>query len=235
MSEAAAHPETRTEAAIGASLAKSALFAPVSEARRQRMIAEGSITNLAAGAVLFQKGAPGDALYVLIEGEVEVCISTEGGRSVRMAALGPGAVIGEMAVLDGGARSADCTASRRSRLLRISRDVALAALEAEPKALLALLAEMSRRLRAADGALEDAALLDLGGRLARLLLQEAGQGELVALAQGEMARRIGASREKVNRKLQAWKASDWVAIGKSGIRLLRKDRLAGLIEAKKGE
>jgi CRP-like cAMP-binding protein len=226
MGEAAANSaEARNEAAIGASLAKSSLFAPISEARRQRMIADGSITNLAAGAVLFEKGAPGDALYVLIEGEVEV----------RMAALGPGAVIGEMAVLDGGARSADCTASRRSRLLRISRDAALAALEAEPKALLALLAEMSRRLRAADGALEDAALLDLGGRLARLLLQEAGQGELVALAQGEMARRIGASREKVNRKLQAWKTSEWVAIGKSGIRLLRKDKLASLIEAKKGE
>ena len=94
---------------------------------------------------------------------------------------------------------------------------------------------MSRRLRAADGALEDAALLDLGGRLARLLLQEAGQGDLVALAQGEIARRIGASREKVNRKLQAWKADDWVSIGKSGIRLLHKERLAGMIEAKKGE
>lgn len=227
--------EAKAEAAVGASLAKSALFAPVSEARRQKLIAEGSLTNLAPGAVLFEKGAAGDALYVLIEGEVEVCVSTEGGRSVRMAALGPGAVIGEMAVLDGGARSADCTASRKSRLLRISRDAALAALEAEPKALLALLAEMSRRLRAADGALEDAALLDLGGRLARLLLQEAGQGDLVALAQGEMARRIGASREKVNRKLQAWKTSEWVSIGKSGIRLLRKDRLAGLIEAKKGE
>jgi CRP-like cAMP-binding protein len=93
---------------------------------------------------------------------------------------------------------------------------------------------MSRRLRAADGALEDAALLDLGGRLARLLLAEAGNGDLVALAQGEMARRIGASREKVNRKLQAWKAGDWIGIGKSGVRLLRKDKLAGLIEAKKG-
>ncbi len=228
-----AAPESKNEA-IAASLAKSALFAPLTPARRQKLVGEGSVLNLNAQTILFEKGAPGDALYVLIEGEVEVCVSTEDGRSVRMAALGPGAVIGEMAVLDGGARSADCTATRRSRLLRISRDAALAALEAEPKALLALLAEMSRRLRAADGALEDAALLDLGGRLARLLLAEAGNGDLVALAQGEMARRIGASREKVNRKLQSWKASDWIGIGKSGVRLLRKDKLAGLIEAKKG-
>ena len=59
-------------------------------------------------------------------------------------------------VLDGGARSADIAAIRRSRLLRISRDQAVAALESEPKALLKLIAEMSRRLRAADAALEDA-------------------------------------------------------------------------------
>ena len=192
------------------------------------------MTTLTPGGLLFAKGDPGDALYVVIEGEVEVCVSTEGGRSVRMAALGPGAVIGEMAVLDGSGRSADCTASRRSRLLRISRDAAIAALEAEPKALLALVAEMSRRLRKADAALEDSALLDLGGRLARLLLEEAGSGDLIALAQSEMARRIGASREKVNRKLQAWKGEGWVAIGKSGVKLVKKDKLAAAIAAKRG-
>jgi CRP-like cAMP-binding protein len=92
-------------------------------------------------------------------------VSNEAGRDVRLAALRPVAIIGEMAVLDGGARSADVAAVRRSRLLRISRDQALAALESEPKALLRLLAEMCRRLRAADAALEDAHLLDLGGRL----------------------------------------------------------------------
>lgn len=218
---------------IGAQLGRSALFAQVSPERRQKLVAEGSITALAPGALLFAKGEPGDALYVVLEGEMEVGVLTEGGRSVRMAALGPGAVIGEMAVLDGGPRSADCAASRRAKLLRISRDAALAALEAEPKALLALVAEMSRRLRAADDALEDAALLDLGGRLAQLLLGEAGGGEVVAMAQSEMARRIGASREKVNRKLQSWKAEGWIAIRRSGVRLERKDRLAALVDEKK--
>jgi CRP-like cAMP-binding protein len=221
------------KAAYTAALAKSSLLAPLSAARRERLISEGTIASLAAGAQLFAQGEAGDALYLVLEGEMEVCVSTEGGRSVRMAALGPGAVIGEMAVLDGGKRSADCTASRRSRLLRISRDAALAALEAEPKALLALLAEMSRRLRAADGAIEDAALLDLGGRLARLLLAEAGSGDNIAMAQSEMARRISASREKVNRKLQAWKGEGWLAIGRSGVKLLRRDKLAALIEARK--
>jgi CRP-like cAMP-binding protein len=174
---------------------------------------------------LFAKGDKGDALYVLLEGEVEVRTSTEAGKDVRLASLMPYAVIGEMAVLDGGARSADICAIRRSRFLRIHRDQALAALESEPQALLKLLAEMSRRLRNADTQLEDAHTLDLGGRLAQRLLEEAGDGASVTLTQTEIARRIGASREKVNRKLHEWVDEGWISMGRSGIKLVAREKL----------
>jgi len=146
-----------------------------------------------------------------------------------MASLLPPAVIGEMAVLDGGVRSADICAIRRSRFLRIHRDHALAALESEPKALLKLLAEMSRRLRHADSAIEDAHTLDLGGRLAQRLLEEAGDGAAVTLTQTELARRIGASREKVNRKLHEWADDGWISMGRAGIKLLARDKLKDVI------
>jgi CRP-like cAMP-binding protein len=138
-------------------------------------------------------------------------------------------VIGEMAVLDGGVRSADICAIRRSRFLRITRDQAIAALESEPKALLKLLAELSRRLRLANTSLEDAQLLDLGGRLAQRLLEEAGDGAVVTLTQTEIARRIGASREKVNRKLHEWCDEGWIAMGRAGIKLVARDKLQALI------
>jgi CRP-like cAMP-binding protein len=179
---------------------------------------------------LFSKGDKGDALYVLLEGEVEVRTSNEAGRDVRIAALKPFALIGEMAVLDGGARSADIAAIRRSRLLKISRDQALSAFEEEPKALLNIVAEMSRRLRAADSALEDAHLLDLGGRLAQRLLDEAGDGSAVTITQTELARRIGASREKVNRKLHEWCDEGWISISRAGIKLADKKALIALIQ-----
>ena len=102
-------------------------------------------------------------------------------------------------------------------------------LESEPRALLKLIAEMSRRLRHADAALEDAQVLDLGGRLAQRLLEEAGDSANVALTQTELARRIGASREKVNRKLHEWSDEGWVSLGRSGIKLVSRDRLAALI------
>lgn len=216
--------------AVAAALAKSELMAALSEETRTRLARAGAPCALDPGALLFARGEKGDALYVLLEGEVEVRTSNEAGRDVRLAALKPGALIGEMAVLDGGARSADIAAIRRSRLLRISRDSALAALESEPKALLKLISELSRRLRAANTSLEDAQLLDLGGRLAQRLLDEAGDGLSITITQTELARRIGASREKVNRKLHEWSDAGWISIGRAGIKLVARDSLVALIK-----
>lgn len=215
---------------VEAALAKAELMAALSEEARARLAQTGSPVSIDPGALLFSRGDKGDALYVLLEGEVEVRISNEAGRDVRIAALKPFALIGEMAVLDGGARSADIAAIRRSRFLRISRDQAIAAFESEPRALLNIVAEMSRRLRAADSALEDAHLLDLGGRLAQRLLEEAGDGASVTLTQTELARRIGASREKVNRKLHEWADEGWIAISRAGIKVVDKPRLIALIQ-----
>lgn len=214
---------------VEAALAKAELLAALSEAGRARLARAGVPVTVEPGALLFARGDKGDALYVLLEGEVEVRISNAAGRDVRIASLKPHALIGEMAVLDGGQRSADIAAIRRSRVLRISRDQAIAALESEPKALLQLLAEMSRRLRAADSALEDSQLLDLGGRLAQRLLEEAGDGTSITLTQTELARRIGASREKVNRKLHEWVDEGWIALSRSGIKLTARKQLEALI------
>lgn len=215
---------------VEAALAKAELMAALSDATRTRLARSGSPVTVEPGALLFSRGDKGDALYVLLEGEVEVRISTEGGKDVRMASLKPPALIGEMAVLDGGTRSADICAIRKSRFLRIHRDQAIAALESEPKALLKLIAEMSRRLRHADAALEDAHTLDLGGRLALRLLDEAGDSTSVTLTQTEIARRIGASREKVNRKLHEWADEGWISMGRAGIKLVARDKLKALID-----
>lgn len=215
---------------VEAALAKAELMAALSDATRARLAKQGQPCTVEPGKLLFAKGDKGDALYVLLEGEVEVRTSTEAGKDVRLASLTPPAVIGEMAVLDGGTRSADICAIRRSRFLRIHRDHALAALESEPKALLKLIAELSRRLRHADSALEDAHTLDLGGRLAQRLLEEAGDGVVVTLTQTEIARRIGASREKVNRKLHEWVDEGWINMGRAGIKLVSRDRLKALIQ-----
>ena len=186
----------------------------------------GSAVDLPAGRLLCQAGDPGDAVYVVLDGEIEIRTASRGGREVRFVALGKGALAGEMAVLDGGPRSTDMAATRRSRLWRIPRAALLERLEAEPAAAVGLLVELVGRLRKTNAALEAQTTLDLGGRLARLLIAEQNAKGLVALSQTELARRIGASREKVNRKLKEWSADGQVAVTTAGIRVLNPDRLA---------
>ena len=87
----------------------------------------------------------------------------------------------------------------------------------------------SARLRAADAAISDQAVLDLGGRLARLLLAEQAASGIVALTQTEISRRLGYSREKVNRKLHEWVRESWVDLAPAGVRVLAAERLQALI------
>jgi CRP/FNR family cyclic AMP-dependent transcriptional regulator len=188
----------------------------------------GVPVDLASGAYLCRIGDPGDAVYVVLDGEIEVRTSSPGGRDLRLGALRRGEIAGEMAALDGGLRSADMVATRRTRLWRIPRGALIQALESEPKAAVALLAEMSGRLRRTNAALEARATLDLGGRLAQLLVGEQNPRALIALTQSELARRLGASREKVNRKLHDWGAKGWVEVTPAGVRLLQPQQLEDL-------
>jgi len=212
------------EAELG--LARSIVFGVLSEVRRQRLAANGQVVTLLPGALLCQKGDPGDAAYLVLEGELEVRTVSRGGRLVRLAALGRGEIAGEMAVLDGAERSADMVAARSTRLLKVTRGALVEALIAEPLAAIALIETLTGRLRQTDQALEALHILDLGGRLASLLISEAGTHGLVSLTQGEMAHRIGASREKVNRQLGRWRIEGLVSVTRAGVRLLAPERLA---------
>jgi CRP/FNR family cyclic AMP-dependent transcriptional regulator len=211
-----------------AALKDSEVLGVLSAGASATLAARGALVDVANGAYLCRIGDPGDAVYVILDGEIEVRTSTSSGRDLRLVALRRGEIAGEMAALDGGLRSADMAATRRTRLWRIPRSALIEALEAEPKAAVALLAEMSGRLRRTNAALEARATLDLGGRLAQLLVGEQNARALIALTQSELARRLGASREKVNRKLHDWGAKGWVEVTPAGVRLLQPQVLEDL-------
>ena len=216
-------------------LAKSYLFQALPAEARTRLVERGQGLSLEAGAVLFMQGDPGDALYVVLEGEMEARRVTSGGTEIRLAALGAGAVIGEMAVLDGGGRSADVVAVSRTHLLSLARAVIQSLLEEEPRAALAIAIELSTRLRATNAALMDGHVLNLAGRLAELLLLVAGSRDLASLTQTEMARRIAASREKVNRKLHDWSREGVIRLTKAGVRIERPDYLRAFVAQQRTE
>lgn len=99
-----------------------------------------------------------------------------------------------------------------------------------------LIVALCARLRDANARLEGAHIFGLAERLADLLLTSCGGAQgLVALTQTEIARRIAASREKVNRTLHGWADEGHVRISRAGVRVVRPEALRALIEARRAE
>ena len=185
--------------------------------------------------VVFRRGEPGRAIYVVEEGWIKIALGSPDGREVTLALLGPGEFFGELAVLDGQPRSADAVALEPCVLLVLLRDDLRRDLEARPRIAVELLAVLSRRLREADGVIADAAFLDVPGRLARTLLRladaeqpdEQAEGTLIAprLTQVELAGLVGATRESVGKWLGAFEERGLIRRQGGRIAVLRPDEL----------
>src|SRR5215213_2519588 len=165
--------------------------------------------------ILFQ-GDPGDSLYVLRQGRAKVVLIGEDGREVILGVLEPGAHFGELALIDDQPRSAHVIAMEDSSLLVLRREDFRRRVEANVSVAWALLNELSRRLRRADNKIGGLVLLDVPGRIARLLLdlaEEAGADRLEKpLTHQTIAQMIGASRETVSRAMREFQDAGWLTV-----------------------
>ncbi len=181
------------------------------------------------GGVIMMQGERGDALYLLAEGQVKVVLIGEDGREVILSVLGPGSVFGEMALLDDEPRSAHVVAMVDSSLLMLRREDFQARLRKSPDIGLALLRELSRRLRRADDTIGSLALRDVNGRIAHLLLELAAEedGERITrqLTHATIAQMVGASRESVSRTLSTLATAGVLRMTRREIVLLDKEPL----------
>jgi CRP-like cAMP-binding protein len=145
--------------------------------------------------------------------------------------LGAGTVVGEMGVLDGVARSADAHATRKTELWRVDARLVHDALTEEPGSALALLGVFARRIRDTDALVERNSSMDLGKRLARLLLEEGANGKII-YNQSDLAHLVGATREAVNRKLAKWRKDKFVELNHTGLHILDRAALLSLCKRK---
>lgn len=161
-------------------------------------------------ALIVGQDEPGDALFIIDRGRVKVALTSVGGREMILSIFKPGDFFGEMSLLDGQPRSANVTALEDADLLMLSRGDFIRHLENRPATALKILAEMSRRLRHADEIIGNLALLDVYGRVARVLIDLAQtEGETVdegilireRPTQQDLASMSGTSRETVSRVL----------------------------------
>jgi len=187
------------------------------------------------GTMIFHKDQMGDALYIVEAGRVRIFRPEEGGKELDIDQKGPGDVFGEMALLDGQPRSASADAVEDTVAYTLSREEFQRAVAASPPLAAAVLAMLSRTLRHLMDYTETLAFLDVPGRLARVLLDLASRygakedGSVlinVSLTQAELARMVGATRERVNRALASFRTQKLLELRGRKIAVLDPKRLA---------
>ena len=181
------------------------------------------------GSVILFEDDPGDSLFVVRDGRVKVVLVADDGREVILGILGVGEHFGELALIDEQPRSAHVIAMEESTLLVLRRDDFRRRVEANPAVAWSLLTELSRRLRRADDKIGSLVLLDVPGRIARMLLDTADEGgaPLIEkpLTHQTIAHIIGASRETVSRAMREFQDSGWISTERRRIRITDRSAL----------
>jgi CRP-like cAMP-binding protein len=187
------------------------LLAALTNADREALAGAVARRRYRRGDIIFHKDEPGHALFMVERGAVRIYVPSAQGNDLILAVLGAGDFFGDISLLDGGPRSASAAATADTTLLALERADFIAMITSRPTAAMAVLEAVSRRLRETDEMASDLAFLDVGGRLAKKLLelstthgvQRPGGGTLIDLpvTQEELANMIGVTRESVNRNL----------------------------------
>jgi CRP-like cAMP-binding protein len=193
-------------------LAETKLFGLLDEPTRQRVAQQMRPVSFSAGQAIFARGDPGTEVYLMLSGRVRLSVLSLEGRELSFSHAGPGDVFGEIATLDGDARTADATAVSAVQAMTLSRAALNRLLESSPVLARAAIMLLCGRIRNADLQLEGVALHRIEVRLARYFLSLVSRQHgavtgsqkpkvVLGISQGELALLIGASRPKVNAAL----------------------------------
>jgi len=216
-------------------LARTELFQGIDEATQRRIAEQVAERVFERGQCVFVQDEPGDRMFVLAEGAVKLYVSSRNGGIVELVRHRPPAVFGEVALLDGGPRSASAEAVERSTLLVVTRPELLRLLRTDDQIAEALLRTLGTIVRRTTRQISDLAFLDLQGRVARqlLVLADGGNGTAARtrqLTQAELASMVSGARQTVNQALRSLEARGYIRADGRTFEILDRERLEHLAD-----
>ncbi len=193
------------------------LFSGLDESELQRLSQVAVRRRAGRNEQVVRAGEDAESLIVLLTGRAKVTNFDEEGREIILAWLGPGEFFGEMGLIDGSPRSASVVAVEPCELLTIGKAEFQRCMQENFQVAQKLMQILVRRLREADRNIESLALLDVYGRVARLLLDmsEDENGKRVVrqkISKQDMARMIGASREMVSKVMRDLELGGYIIV-----------------------
>lgn len=220
-------------------LGRTELFGGLSPGDLESIAARGIVRSYPKGQILFYQHDPGESLYVILEGRVKAFVTSEDGAELNLGVFESPSILGEVALVDGGPRSASAEVVAPARLLVFTRSVFFSLLGEHPRLVEAYLRMLGKMIRRLQDRTEDLVFLDLHGRVAKLLLSFAQgarrgpEGTLLdlKLTQGEIAAMVAGSRPTVNQILKTFEGRGYLRV--AGRQIVLKDpdalrRLAGV-------
>lgn len=192
----------------------------------RELAALGRLRSYPKNTVFITEGDSSDSVFVVLSGRVKIFLSDTEGHEMILDTQGPGEYVGEMA-LDGNPRSASVMTMESTAFSVVSRDPIREAIRKNPDFALEMISKIIDRARLATNSVKDLALLDVYGRVARLLLNMAvekdGKLEIPEkLTQQEIAERVGASRDMVSRIFRDLTAGGYISVESRHITINKK-------------
>jgi CRP/FNR family cyclic AMP-dependent transcriptional regulator len=205
-------------------------FRGLDERARLTMVESATRRVVDRGQMVFWQDDPGEAMFVLLEGSVKLVVCSRDGELIELHRHDAPAVFGELALLDGGPRSASAEAVERSTLLTNTRAELLRLLRAEDQVAEAQLRTLGGIVRRTTRQISDLAFLSLQGRVAAKLLDlvEPGEVRTRRVTQVELATMVGGARQSVNQALRSLESRGYIRSAGRGFEILDPDQLRRL-------
>jgi len=199
-----------------------------------RLVSHAVTRRVKKGTILFRKGDAGTSLYAVCAGSVRISVPSEQGQDAIFNLIPPGELFGEIALLDGGARTADAVVIEDSELMVIERRDFIPLVREYPDVAMKLIEVVCTRLRRTSEQVEDIVFLGLPERLAKALLRlharsVADPENTIRITQRDLSQMVGASRESANKLLRDWQRRGWLKLRRGGLRLLAPKALAAMV------
>jgi CRP-like cAMP-binding protein len=210
------------------------IFSSLSSDELDQLLRATTTKRLDAKETLFRKGDPGNQLFGILTGGLKITNTGIDGKDVLFSVMGPGEVVGEIALLDGEKRSATAVALEETELLTLDRRELVPFLERHPKATIGLAGVLAGRVRRLSERAEDRQTMPLPGRIAKKLLslaEQHGRRTIVGgpvevwLPQQDLGDLVGTTRESVNKQLRAWENEGFVELKRGRVVLTRPEAL----------
>jgi CRP-like cAMP-binding protein len=222
----------------------SPLFAGLSADGRCRIAELLVLRTFERDAVLYLRGDEAVAFYGLAEGRVRFSVASVEGKEVVVGDAGPGEWFGEIGLFDGGPRVVDARAAEPTRLHVLAKRDLLALCRSETELLFRVVELFSRRIRGAEDIIIDASFLSLPARLAKKLLmlaaddaraESTSRGPSIRIAQDELGRLTGVTRESAGKQLKLWEKEGVVEVDYGRVLVIDAAYLRRIVVAATGD